>query len=233
MGRLPRFNQCTSADKQSYDKIKGGPFQLVWTENNLKQVGHVSGATADIPAHIVVDLEWALVSWFSDMGAKNQRQPAKFIMKDFFPNIGGPHTHVISRAELHNIAAELKAENLRGSTSATSDLPCEVLVASAKQRTDRLADKARETLKRYRRSKAERKPQSSSQVEQPARCPFSARWASDRMPWFDLPPTACGYSQHLSARRPRHPGSDPRFHSPRTTLVAGCASDFGLGRRRA
>lgn len=83
--RLNRAAQCLAADG-TYDKAKGGVYELVFGDNNIAtQVRHVFGDAAPVPQHEPISREFMLMNWHSDEACVAEFGPSRRALHRFFP----------------------------------------------------------------------------------------------------------------------------------------------------
>ena len=143
-----------------YDKSKGGPFSLTFTDGRLTKVTHCAGDSAACPDHILVQPDFKMLAWYSDLGASLVKAPARHCLKDFFTNDQGPHRNQLTKQSLKEWTERVK-ESVADETEALEKGRCKVvetvvLVESGKQAKLKMQEKARETMKKYRDAKAKR-----------------------------------------------------------------------------
>lgn len=160
VGRLPHVHKHLGKD--TYDRARGGAYQLFFEEGTLSKIRHCSGVEALCPSHIHVSAEYCMTQWYSDLGACLTKHPAKHHIHDFFPAGAGPHLHSMSKSQLQKAVLSLvKGREELASMGAVVAVGSEVhdgpvLVKSREMKQEQLREKARQTLVKHKEMKTKK-----------------------------------------------------------------------------
>jgi len=138
----------------TYDKTAGDAYKLMFVEGMCIEVHHVSGASAQVPAHIPITKDFAMLSWFSDSHSMLKKAQAEYNLKVFFEGQTGPHAKVIKPGGFSKLCSEyIKAA---AQQAEIDEQAVAVRPESKRRRSEALVVKAKASLDSHRQERAKR-----------------------------------------------------------------------------